>query len=284
MREIESMREIDRIYLVSCMLFLSIIFCQPSVAQTADSVNTEQKVKVPRFELSVAGIYSMLETNLRFETLAGLLGININLEEHMGLAKYKLMPVFTGKIHIKNRHSIFGMYYGLPRSSSFLVDESFEFNGEVISINTQIDTYFNLNVGSIGYMYDVIRDEKAHLGLFLNFYYLSLKTGISSDQQLLNEDIWLKAPLPNIGAQTSYRIGKRFGFSGLISLFFLTFDDVSGSMHTLGAQMDYYVSPWLNLGLGYYWFDLNIEAEDTQFTGILDYTYQGPYLQLGFKF
>lgn len=278
------MREIGRILLVSCMIFIGLSIFSNLYAQTPDSVKADQKVKVPRFEFSVSGIYAMLETNLRFEDPTGLLGLNINMEEHMGLAKYTIMPVFTGKVNIKSRHSIFAMYYSVPRSSSFVIDQSFEFNGEVIDINTQVDTYFNLNVGSIGYMYDVIRDTNSHLGLFVNFYYLSLKTGISSNQEILNEDIWLKAPLPNIGAEAHYNIGKRFGVSGLISLFFLSFDDVSGSMHTLSTQMDFLLFPWLELGLGYYWFDLNIEVEDNQFTGILDYTYQGPYLGLGFRF
>ena len=265
-------------------IFLLILFLYPAAAQTEDSVNVDQKVKVPRFEVSVNGIYAFLETNLRFEGPGGFLGLNLNMEDHMGLAKYKMMPVFTGKVNIKSRHSIFVMYYSLPRSSSFIIDKSFEFNGKVIDINTQVDTYFNMNVGSIGYMYDVIRDTKSHLGLFVNFYYISLKTGVSSNQEILNEDVWLKAPLPNIGAESHYNFGKRFGVSGLISIFFLSFDDVSGSMHTLSTQMDFLLWPWLELGLGYYWFDLNLEVEDNQFTGIMDYTYQGPYVGLGFRF
>ena len=278
------MREIKKYFFLPWMIFFGLFISSDLCAQTPDSVNADQKVKVPRFEFSVSGIYAMLETNLRFEDPSGLLGVNLNLEEFMGLARYKMMPVFTGKVNINSRHSIFAMFYGVPRSSSFVIDQSFEFNGEVIDINTQVDTYFNLNVGSIGYMYNVIRDTKSHLGLFVNFYYLSLKTGISSNQEIINEDIWLQAPLPNIGAETHYNFGNRFGISGLISLFFLSFDDVSGSMHTLSTQMDFLLFPWLNLGLGYYWFDLNIEVEDDQFTGILDYTYQGPYLGLEFRF
>ncbi len=37
-------------------------------------------------------------------------------------------------------------------------------------------------------------------------------------------------------------------------------------------------------GLGYYLFDLNLEVAKSQFTGIFDYIFQGPYLNLGFRF
>ena len=92
------------------------------------------------------------------------------------------------------------------------------------------------------------------------------------------------APLPNFGAQAYYKIKEWFGVSGLFSLFFLSIDDYAGSIHTFGGQMDFYLMPWLDAGLGYYLFDINLEVSKTQFTGLFDYLYKGPYLSLGFRF
>lgn len=265
--------------LALCFLFVSQIY-----PQSTDSSIAIPPVKEPRFHFTASGIYAMLETNLRFELPNGLLGVKINFEDHLGLEKYKMMPVFTGKINIKNRHNIFAMYYFLGRSSHFELQKEIEFNDQIFNINTVIDGYFNLNTVSLGYMYDVVKDSKSHLGLFLNLYMLSLKTGISVDQTNLRESFWVYAPFPNVGAQTEFKINERFGLSGLFSIFFLSMNGYSGAIHTVNGQMDFSLTNWLDLAIGYYWFDLNLEAQKTSFTGILDYTYQGPYLEMGFRF
>ena len=274
-----------RLQAAGLMVFvLNFLLMFPALSQSNDSTVLDQTGKKQRFNFTANGVYAILETNLRFETANGLLGLRLNLEDHLGLEKYKIMPVFSGRFNIKNRHNLFGMFYSLPRSSYFRLQKDIEYNGQIINIDTDIHTYFNINALSLGYMYDVIHDSRSHLGLFINFYILSLRSGISSDQEKLNENFKITASLPNFGAQTYYKIHKRFGLSGIISLFFLSLDDLSGAIHTLGGQMDFYLTRWLELGVGYYMFDLNIEAYESQFTGIIDYTYQGPYLSLGFRF
>lgn len=263
---------------------LNLILVNPAVAQSNDSTSTDQTTKQQRFHVSVNGVYAILETNIRFESTNGLLGVKINLEDNLGLEKYRIMPMFTATFNIKNRHNIFGMYYGIPRDSYYQTKRDFEFKGEMISAGTEIYSYYNTNVFSLGYMYDAIRDSRSHLGLFVNLYILTLNTGVSSNREPINQSFRVTAPLPNFGAQAFYKLHKRFGLSGLFSIFFLSVGDFSGAIHNIGGELDFYLTRWLELGLGYYLFDLNIEAETPQFTGIFDYTYQGPYLSIGFRF
>jgi hypothetical protein len=100
----------------------------------------------------------------------------------------------------------------------------------------------------------------------------------------LDENFRVTAPLPNFGVQAYYKLHDRFGFSGLFSIFFLSVNNFSGSIHTLGGQLDFYLNRWIELGLGYYLFDINLEVSNTRFTGLFDYLYQGPYLGLSFRF
>jgi len=48
--------------------------------------------------------------------------------------------------------------------------------------------------------------------------------------------------------------------------------------------MDFYLTQWMEAGLGYYLFDINLEVSKPEFTGLFDYLYKGPYLSLGFRF
>jgi hypothetical protein len=263
---------------------LSLFLANPALGQSQDTASLDQPLKRQRFHISANGIYAILETNIRFESPGGLLGIKINMEENLGLEKYRVMPMFTATFNIKNRHNLFGMYYGLPRDVYHKTEREFTFQGETVEVGTEIFAYFNTNVYSLGYMYDAVRDSRSQLGFFVNFYILTLRSGVRSSQGLINESFQITAPLPNFGAKAYYKLSKRLGFSGIFSIFFLTVGDYSGAIHHLGGELNYYATRWLELGLGYYLFDLNIEAEKPQFTGMFDYTYQGPYLSLGFRF
>ena len=267
-----------------CILGLSLLLNATVHSQTSDSAAVSQTIERPRFEIQVNGIYASLETNLRFESSNGILGVKINFEDNLGMDKYRLMPMFNARFNIKNRHNIFALYYGLPRDTYYVTKQDIEYGDRFIPQGTEVFSYFNTNVYSLGYMYDVVSDSRSRLGLFVNFYVLTVASGISSSTEPLNESFRVTAPLPNFGAQAYYKINDWFGISGLLSLFFLSIDDFSGSIHTLSGQMDFYLTRWLEAGLGYYFFDLNLEVSKTQFTGLFDYLYKGPYLSLGFRF
>ncbi|NOR33576.1 MAG: hypothetical protein GQ579_02725 [Bacteroidales bacterium] len=266
------------------ILGLNLLLITQVLPQSSDSASVDQTRKEPRFHLSVSGIYAILETNVRFETLNGFLGLKIGMEDHLRLDKYRVMPLFSARIRIKNRHHIYGMYYNLPRKSSFLTEEEFEFEDQLIPAGIQVDSYFDLRALSVGYMYMLIQQERAGLGLFANFFMATADMGLSSDWEDLNETFRIVGILPNFGMLPYYRINNRFGFSGMISLFFMNLDDFGGSIHTVGAQFDAHLTRWLEMGIGYYLFDVSIEAVEPDFRGIFHYTYQGPFIGLGFRF
>ena len=275
------MKRIRCIFLFTVLLILSVL--GPVKSQSSDSSDVARTLKRSRFQIHLNGIYSILETNLRFESATGILGVKINFEENLGMDKYRIMPMLNARFNVKGRHNIFAMYYGLPRDAYYVTKRDIEFGDRYVEAGTEIFSYFNTNVYSLGYMYDAVSDARSRLGLFVNFYVLTVATGISSDTESINESFRITAPLPNFGAQAYYKINRWLGVSGMFSMFFLSIDDYAGSIHTLGGQLDFYLTRWLEAGLGYYVFDLNLEVSKTQFTGMFDYIYQGPYLGLGFR-
>jgi len=266
------------------IFLLNLIVIIPVLAQPNDSIKAYEGRNRPRFDITVNAIYAFMETNLRFESSNGFLGARINFEDHLGLTKSQVMPMISTVFNIKNRANIIAYYYGIPRKSYYTTKNEFDYNGEVIEAGTEIRAHFNTNVYSIGYMHDVFVDTKSRLGLFINFYVLTFNTGISSNNELIDQSFRIAAPLPHIGVMTSYKLHPKIGLTGLFSFFFLSVGKFGGSIHTLGAQVDFDLTRWLDLGCGYYLFDLNLEAETTNFTGLFDFMYQGPYLSLGFRF
>jgi hypothetical protein len=113
-------------------------------APAGDSTAASRSTKKPRFEIQVNGIYATLETNLRFESSAGILGVKINFEDNLGMDKHRILPMFNARFNIKNRHNIFAMYYGLPRDAYYVTKRDIEFR-----VPTSIPMYTALVICTI---------------------------------------------------------------------------------------------------------------------------------------
>ena len=72
---------ISALYILSFSLLLNATV----QSQTSDSARVGQPIKRPRFEIQVNGIYASMETNLRFESSNGILGVKINFEDNLGM-------------------------------------------------------------------------------------------------------------------------------------------------------------------------------------------------------
>jgi hypothetical protein len=77
------------------ILVLNLLVIYPALPHSGDSASVDQTRKEPRFPLSVSGIYAILETNVRFESLNGMLGLKIGMEDHLRLDKYRVMPLLA---------------------------------------------------------------------------------------------------------------------------------------------------------------------------------------------
>ena len=93
-----------------------------------------QPIKRSRFQIQLNGIYSILETNLRFESATGILGVKINFEENLGMDKYRIIPMINARFNVKGRHNIFAMYYGLPRDAYYVTKQDIEFGDRIIPL------------------------------------------------------------------------------------------------------------------------------------------------------
>jgi putative salt-induced outer membrane protein YdiY len=271
-------------YIALLAFVISFLMTIQALAQSTDFNRFNESGNEKRFLLSANWIYAKLETNIRFESLTGFLGLKIQLEEDLGLDKWKSMPVFTAMIKLGDRHYINAWYYYLAREGTRITEKEFEFNGALIGVGTEINTYFDLHALSIGYTYQLIRQEMAGVAIFVNLYTTFVSSGINSNLEKLNENARFPAIFPNFGLIPYYKLTDRIGFSGIISLFIMNMDNYSGSVHNMGAQLDYHVTPRLDLGIGYYLFDVTMEMKESTFTGIFDYTYQGPFIGLAFRF
>jgi hypothetical protein len=236
------------------------------------------------FRIGLYGTYAYINSVARFDSPSGILSVNIDLEEHLGLTSKKMIYYGTFVYRFTPRSGINGMYYSLNRRKDHILETDMIFLGDTIPKGELVSAFMNISVISFGYMFSIITDERAFLGAFLNIYVAKIKVGVRSEPFEINKSSELFVAAPNIGIVTSFKLKKWMSISGGIGIFFLNTEDWSGSLQDLQITLDFLPVKWLGLSAGYQAFDIRGSFPQEKFTSNLTYSLHGPTFGLRFTF
>lgn len=238
----------------------------------------------PRFRLNVTGVYSYLDTYIRFETPNNVFGVKIGLEENLGLVNSKSLVTSSFIYRITRRSGIYASYYGLNRNTTYTINSDIPYLDELIPQGSEINAYFNTQVATLGYMYSILADHEAFLGAYFNIYFMTLKTGVNSNEFNLDEEIKLLAPLPNIGLVMYFKMYKWLGLGANVGTFFLNTEDLSGKLYNFNVDLTFTATRWLGFSLGYTTFNIQVNFPEQNYDTEIGYNFRGPSAGVFFKF
>lgn len=255
-----------------------------------DSLSNKQLRKERRKEfkksvlISGSFLRADLETSITFKGAQDILSLTIGLENNLGLEKLKLF--FTGSVlwRITPRSGVYASFYNIHRRKSYHLDLDLPFLNETFPNGTDIETYFNTDVTSLGYMFTLVDDEHAFLGAFINIYLMSLRTGIISDGESLNENLKYLAPLPDIGLMATFSITKWLTLKGKIAVFALKIEDYSGKINDFSMGAVFRITPCLGGHISYEVFNISVVDQHEYFRALIEYDYRGPAFGITLKF
>ena len=90
--------------------------------------------------------------------------------------------------------------------------------------------------------------------------------------------------MPVIGLRGEYEFADRWTFRASGEFFFIEYEDIDGSLVDLYAGVDYRVLDNMSVGLAVNRVGIDVDSEDENFRGALDWRYTGGLLFLKFDF
>ena len=153
-----------------------------------------------------------------------------------------------------------------------------------------VDTKFNTDfyVAQIGYSF--LKNERAELGVGGGLHVVNFDTrlkvsgGINNVSGSVQSDsVDLTAPLPNILGFGAYAITPKLAVTGSVGWFGLSYNDYSGNLVTLAANLEYRFTDHVGIGVGYNYLDMDLTVDKSR-KNKYDIEYKGPvlYLSAGF--
>ncbi len=232
-------------------IFLLAYSSEGGIAQPLDSTGNTHNPTYhwDRFSVQLGTFLAYMNSDLSLGSQNLGLGININLEDALGLATSN--AVMRGEMEYsfgKRRRSIFHMgYFGLQRKADKILESEIRIGNSTFPIGTEVNSTFNLDIIRATYEYAFFFDERIRLGASLGAYIMPVTFSVGALGRS-EEATQFVAPLPVVGILTEFRITPKVSLKENIQLLYLQFSDYKGSISDINIQLEY--NPWQHFGFG----------------------------------
>jgi hypothetical protein len=233
-----------------------------------------EKVKPwERLRFDLGGYITNFDSDIQFGSESLGAGINVSVEDALGLdtsttvLKGGVSYRFTRNL----RHQVGLTYYDLSREDSKQLTDDIEINDENIVEGTKIDTKFDLQIIRGDYRYSFFQDDRIDLSLGVGLYVIPIKFRLSSEsggnkEKVVSESI--TAPLPTLALYGNFAITPKLFLKYGFNFFYLNIGDFKGGILAANLAVEYNFWKHVGFGLGIDRFNLNIEAEGSDYPGI----------------
>jgi len=237
-----------------------------------------------RFSISLGAFVTDRSTDTQLDSDVLGKGTVIDFEDDLGLDSSDSVFRIDGHYRFSQKHRVNFSVFDLSRDSSATILRDIQYGDKIFPIDTVVNTSFDLNIYKLTYAYSFMQRDSGYLGVSLGIHIGDSKIGL--DQQSLGqfEVSSITAPLPVIGLIGEYELTDRLTLGASGELFAFEFDNVDGSLVDLYVGIDYQIIDHIALGLGFNSVHFDVDATKSDFSGSLDWRYEGALLFFKFDF
>ena len=220
-------------------------------------------------------------------TVEGGSDVGVDMDD-LGLDETKVSPAAGVILNFWGRRLTLRFdYFGYHDDADATADFSFDWDGENIPVNADLDSNLDLDLYVINLAYNFYRSDRANLGVGLGIHLADVDLGISGSVngvEVASGSADVLAPLPNLYVNGAYAFTDqfllRYGGGGMS----LSYGDWDGSLFFVDAFLEYW--PWRNFGFGagYRYVDVDVDYDPGHKKETYDFTLPGPvfYVTAGF--
>jgi hypothetical protein len=233
-----------------------------------------------------AGTYFLdASTQARVDGLGGILGTRLDFEDDLEIDERKntLLAYVSWRFH--ECHMLELSYFDLTRSGETRAETVIRFGDIAIPIGANVNSSFTTEVTRVGYSYRFLAGTNWEAALSAGLHVTRLRARLNSLQfdnvgrPIANREIAsVTAPLPVLGFSAAHRFGGAWSAGLRGQFFFLEVDDIDGSISHGAAYIGHDTFENIGFGLGYDWFDVDVETTDRFWRGAVDVRFFGPMI------
>jgi hypothetical protein len=261
----------------------------PHYTHAGDWINPGEET----FTISGGVFLPSFDTSAQVDTSLGI-GTGVNLEDDLGLTSDETIFWGDASWRFARKHRLTLAYFGFTRDASAVANRELTIGDETFPVGAGLSTEFKLQIVPIAYTYSFMNEDKYEFGASLGVHWYTMELSVLGSASLNNLDADFSvsadanAPMPLLGLFFDYYFTPKWS-AGLHGQFFaLDLDDdtfsFSGSVVNLRLNTEYWVFNNLGLGVAVNWFKLDVDLDDSDWKGSVDYEYWGPQIYATIRF
>jgi len=263
------------------VFFASMILCAASaLAEEISPVGSDT------FKLTVGGFLPSIDSQLKINSKIVGGGTGVDLESDIGFDEDVNLGRIEGYWRFAKKHRLFIGYYGFDRDAHHTLEKDIIINDKLFEVGASLSSNWEIDFIYATYAYSFFQGEKWELSGSLGLYYLDTALtfrgqasivggpggGVSAE---LTEEGGVDLPIPLFGLGAEYYITPKWRAIAKINYFTISLDEWDGDVFDASAYLEYLFHKNFGIGVGYLYFDTNVERDRDTRTVHLDYEYSG---------
>jgi hypothetical protein len=182
-------------------------------------------------------------------------------------------------------------YFTIDVAGGRAVNFEFEFGDLVVPVGASVDAALDVDFYVLSMSYAFYRSDRLEIGAGLGIHGVDLEYDMFAEASigslataLGEEDDDFLAPLPNAALYATYAFSPRLLGQAKTGWISLSYDDYDGELLALHAQLAYLLTGRTSVGLGYTFFDFDVERDRGTRREYYDLDLQGPRVFLNVAF
>ena len=244
-----------------------------------------------KWTIGAGAFLANLDTKVRIDSSNGITGTQLDFEQNLGLADAKGLPIVHLAWRFARRHQLNFTYFDLNRKGTEITEATIRFGDLVFNADLPVSSLFDVATTSVAYQYSLVSRESTDVAVGIGLAVQDIRLGLAgnTDTGFLDEQAHTTTPVPTITLTGSYAFTNKFYVTGALgyiaaSLDLGSDDELHGEVLEAGVTFIHQTFEHVRFGLGYSYFDLNVDWTDKgKFTDV-QYNYHGPMLSVAMTF
>lgn len=243
-----------------------------------------------RLSLFAGGILTGFDTKLRIDNATLGRGTDFNLRD-LGVSRRQSGVLAGVEWRFQRRQRLGVSYFRFTPNATSTLARPIEIGGVVYPAGATVSTSISMEVLPITYSLSFIKRERSELagtiGAFWNRVSFEAR-GESGPSFTADTSAKEDFPLPLVGLRYDHHISRRwsigFGASGFALNVTGAGFDASGTLWNARAQAEYRLSKHFSVVGAVDAFELDVDANNHEWAGAIDYSYIGPQFYFRARF
>ncbi len=244
---------------------------------------TETTTSFPKVTFRASLIDTRFNTTLIKAGNDSLADSRLSLEDTLDVSDREMVSQFDLSLGLGTYHRLDISYTDLKRSGSTRIDNQLTFDGANFLSATEIETSVETSILRIAYGYFLMKDSQKELALIAGVHRTKFTSTLiapgTGERQRSSPD----PVLPVIGAYSTIQLGKHWSLSTEAQIFRMNFDQYNGALTYLRLDLLRQFNKF-DLGFGYSFYAMNLEAREGDYRGKIKFRHQGPTLSGTLRF